>query len=74
VDITPEATNPYPGTPDGSEEVIVGDARGEETDSGYHGSANLLYLFGNGILGVESDPGESNDGPLQPLNDGLQQL
>lgn len=75
VDLTPSNSNPYPGTPDGSEEVIAGDSRGEQnSDGSYHGSVALAYLFGTGILGVETNPGESKDGPLQPLQDGLNQL
>jgi hypothetical protein len=76
IDLTPSNSNPYPGTPSGrDEEVIAGDSRGEQTSDGsYHGSVALAYLFGNGILGVETNPGESKDGPLQPLQEGLNQL
>src|SRR4051812_2767422 len=75
VDLTPSNSNPYPGQPDGTEELIAGDSRGEQTSDGsYHGNVALAYLFGNAILGVETAPGESEDGPLQPLQDGLNQI
>jgi hypothetical protein len=75
VDLTPSNTNPYPGQPDGQEELIVGDSRGEQTgDGSYHGNVALAYLFGNAILGIETAPGESEDGPLQPIQDGLDQI
>jgi hypothetical protein len=75
LDLTPSNTNPYPGQPDGQEELIVGDSRGEQTgDGSYHGNVALAYLFGNAILGIETAPGESEDGPLQLVQDGLDQL
>jgi hypothetical protein len=76
VDITPENSNPYPGDPgDGDEEVIVGDSRGEQNaDGSYQGTVTLAYLLGSPIIQVQTGPGESEDGPLQPLQDGLDQL
>ncbi|HKH21976.1 MAG TPA: hypothetical protein VKA88_00005, partial [Solirubrobacterales bacterium] len=61
VDLTPSNSNPYPAQPsDGDEELIVGDSRGEQTtDGSYHGNVTLAYLFGSGILGVETAPGET---------------
>jgi hypothetical protein len=72
VDIQPSNTNPYAGDPSSNppgtgEEVIAGDSRGEQTASGYQGKVTLLYLFGNPIVQVTSNPGETNHGPLQPL-------
>jgi hypothetical protein len=68
VDLTPGTSNPYSSDPSESgEEVIVGDSRGEQGDSGYQGSVTLAYLFGQPVVQVTSNPGESNDGPLQPL-------
>jgi hypothetical protein len=75
VDLTPGSTNPYSGDPsDSGEEVVVGDSRGEQGTSGYQGKVTLLSLFGNPIIQVTSKPGESNDGPLQPLQDGLDRV
>jgi hypothetical protein len=76
VDLTPSTTNPLPGDPtQGNEEVIAGDSRGQQnSDGSYHGSVTLAYLLGSPIIQVTSNPGESNDGPLQPLQDGLDQL
>src|SRR5262249_61673472 len=75
-DLTPSTTNPLPGDPtQGNEEVIAGDSRGQQsTDGTYHGRVTLLYLLGSPIIQVTSDPGQSNDGPLQPLQDGLDQI
>jgi hypothetical protein len=74
VDIQPSDTNPYSGdpssdSPGSGEEVIAGDSRGEQGANGYNGKVTLLYLFGTPIVQVTSNPGESNDGPLQPIQD-----
>jgi hypothetical protein len=75
VDLTPGTSNPYSSDPSQSgEEVVVGDSRGDQGTSGYHGSVTLAYLFGQPIVQVTTNPGESKDGPLQPLQDGLDQL
>jgi hypothetical protein len=75
VDLTPGSSNPYSSDPSQSqEEVIVGDSRGDQGASGYSGSVTLAYLFGQPIVQVTTKPGESKDGPLQPLQDGLDQL
>jgi hypothetical protein len=76
VDLTPGTSAPIAGDPtSGDEEVIVGDSRGQQSSDGsYHGRAALAYLLGTPILQVTSDPGQSNDGPLQPVQDGLDQL
>ena len=75
VDLTPDNTHPYPSDPSQSgEDVVVGDSRGEQGTSGYQGKVTLLSLFGNPIIQVTSNPGESKDGPLQPLQDGLDQI
>jgi hypothetical protein len=75
VDLTPGTSNPYSSDPSQSgEEVVAGDSRGEQGSSGYHGSVTLAYLFGQPVIQVTTNPGESKDGPLQPLQDGLDQL
>jgi hypothetical protein len=75
VDLTPEAANPVGSDPSTSgEEVVVGDSNGTQSGGQYHGHVTLLWLFGNPVIDVSSNPGESNDGPFQPINDGLQQL
>jgi hypothetical protein len=73
VDLTPSDTNPYPGTPDSStEQVIVGDSRGEQSSDGtYHGSITLARVLGIPILQVQSNPGETKEGPLDALQTGL---
>ena len=75
-DLTPSTSQPLAGDPSGgSEDLIVGDSRGQQSSDGtYHGRVTLAYLLGNPIIQVTTDPGQSNDGPLQPLQDGLDQL
>jgi hypothetical protein len=71
VDLNPSNDRPLDGKPDGSgsgEEVVVGRARGEKDASGnFHGHITIAALFGNEILGVDSKPGETKNGPLQGL-------
>ena len=75
VDLTPGDTNPYGSDPSTSgEEVVVGDTNGTQSGGQYHGRVTVLWLFGNPVIQVTSNQGESNDGPFQPINDGLQQL
>jgi hypothetical protein len=75
VDLTPGTSNPYSENPsDSGEELVLGDSRGDGTTGNYHGSTTLAYLLGQPILQVTSNPGESNDGPFQPVQDGLDQL
>jgi hypothetical protein len=83
LDFEPSNTNPYPSEPTEEgcsdppadcEEVVIGDSRGEQGSSGYNGKVTLLYLLGTPIVQVTSNPGETNDGPLQDLQDGADQL
>jgi len=75
-DLTPNTSAPLAGDPtQGDEDIIAGDSRGQQNaDGSYHGRVTLAYLLGKPIIQVTSDPGQSNDGPLQPLQDGLDQL
>jgi hypothetical protein len=75
VDLTPGSSDPYSSDPsENGEDVIIGDSRGDQGTSGYNGSVTLAYLFGQPIVQVTTNPGESKDGPLQPLQDGLDQV
>jgi LPXTG-motif cell wall-anchored protein len=75
VDLTPSAERPLDGKPDGSgsgEDAVVGRARGEQDASGkFHGHITTAALFGTEIIGVDSAPGETKHGPLQPLQTGV---
>ena len=77
VDLTPQDTNPYPADQSG-EDIVVGDTRGEQNADGtYHGSVTLANVLGitiPGLTTIETNPGETNDGPLGPLNDALDDL
>jgi hypothetical protein len=78
VDLTPENTTPLPAdNGGGSEDVVVGRSRGEQTGGAggqYHGHVTILTLLGNELIGVDTDEGESSSGPLGPLNDALDQV
>ena len=74
VDLNPSAERPLSGDPDGGdsgEDVVVGRARGEQTGGRYHGHITILGLFGNEIGGVDTAEGETKNGPLQPLQEGV---
>lgn len=75
VDLNPSAERPLGANPDGSdsnEEVVVGRARGEQgADGRYHGHITILALFGNELGGVDTAEGETKNGPLQPLQEGV---
>jgi len=75
VDLSPSNERPLGGSPSGSdanEEVVVGRARGEQTAAGtYHGHITILALFGRELAGVDSTPGQTANGPLQPLQTGV---
>jgi hypothetical protein len=74
VEGNPSDTNPYPVHPTSSDLAVLGDSRGEQSSGGYRGSVTLAYLLGSPIVQVTSNPGETKDGPLQPLQDGLDQI
>jgi hypothetical protein len=75
VDVTPENTTPLPGGPaDDSEDATVGGSRGEQNGDSYHGHVSILTLFGMDILPTDTNEGETDNGPLGPLNDALDNL
>ena len=76
VDLSPSNERPLGGNPNGSdagpEEVVVGRARGEQTAAGtYQGHITILALFGRELAGVNSTPGQTANGPLQPVQAGI---
>jgi len=75
VDLAPSDTNPLPPYPDSGQDVIVGDSDGSQNPDGtYHGrvtAANILGLTLPDLLQIETNPGESKDGALEPLNEML---
>jgi len=83
VDLLPSNSNPYPADPaNGDEEIVIGDSRGEQNGSAYHGKITLLHLglpapldgFNTDLVGADTGPGQTNNGPLGPLNTTLAQL
>jgi LPXTG-motif cell wall-anchored protein len=70
VDLDPSSQRPLDPDPSGKasgEDVIVGRARGEEVNGVYHGHITIASLFGSEIAGVDTTPGQTKNGPLQPL-------
>ncbi len=64
------ATNPYPGDPAGPELLVVGRSKGEQNpDGSYHGHITIAALGGNELLGVDTNEGQTESSPLDPLND-----
>jgi hypothetical protein len=73
VDLTPENTAPLPYNPDGgSEDVVVGGSRGEQTGGAYHGHITIASTFLTGeIIGIDTTEGQTDTGPLGALNSAL---
>jgi LPXTG-motif cell wall-anchored protein len=76
VDLNPSAERPLGANPDGSdsgpEDVVVGRARGEQAaDGSFHGHITIVALFGRELSGVNTAPGETKNGPLQPIQEGI---
>ena len=73
VDLTPEDAEPLPYDPDGgSEDVVVGRARGEQDGEEYHGHITIVSTFLTGeLVGVDTNEGESEVGPLDPIQEGI---
>jgi hypothetical protein len=76
IDLSPQATNPVGAFPDSAgEDIVAGDSRGEQNADGtYKGTVTLAYVLGFPVVQVTTNPGETRDGPLQGLQDGLDQL
>ena len=75
IDTNPDPTRPYGSDPQGqsnNEDIVVGRSRGEQrADGTYHGHITIAALFGNEILGVDTNPGESRAGPLDAVQQAL---
>ncbi len=78
VDLTPSGVRPLPPDPSGGaapatqEEIVVGRARGEQGPDGqYRGHITVAALFGREIVGVDTPPGQTRAGPLDPVQTGL---
>jgi hypothetical protein len=73
-DLPPSSLRPLPADTDGGngEILVVGRARGEQLANGtYHGHITIAGLLGNEILGVDTGPGQTEAGPLDPVQQGL---
>jgi hypothetical protein len=71
IDTNPDPKRPYSSDPTGktdNEDIVVGRSRGEQrADGTYHGHITVAALFGNEIVGVDTNPGESKHGPLDAV-------
>ncbi|CAA9475294.1 MAG: hypothetical protein AVDCRST_MAG53-252 [uncultured Solirubrobacteraceae bacterium] len=75
-DINPTNERPVGGSTDGSdagpEEVVVGRARGEQqADGSYRGRITIAALLGQEVAGVTTTNGQTQNGPLQPVQTGV---
>lgn len=63
-----------PLTP-GPDDVIVGQATGSQDEAGnYHGQVTIVSALGLDLIQVETDEGETQSSPLQPINDLLDEV
>ncbi|MDQ3631293.1 MAG: hypothetical protein M3417_08535 [Actinomycetota bacterium] len=75
-DINPTNERPVGGNTDGSdagpEEVVAGRARGEQqADGSYRGRITIAALLGREVVGVDTTNGQTQNGPLQPVQTGV---
>lgn len=77
VDLSPDERQPVSGDPAGGrategEEVVVNRSRAErDTNGRYTSDAQVAGVLGNSLLGVQAEPGESDHGPLEPVQAGV---
>ena len=76
VDIAPSDQLPLPNNDpaNGDEEIVVGDTRGEYSGGQYHGRVTILHADLLAIIGLpaidisfKTEEGQTNNGPLGPL-------
>jgi hypothetical protein len=75
----PSQTRPYTYSPAGSstqnEQVVVGRGRSEQqADGTYDAHTTIAALFGNELLGVDANQGQSAQSPFQPLQSVLDNI
>jgi LPXTG-motif cell wall-anchored protein len=75
VDVNPSSERPLSADPSGresGEDAIVGRSRGEQNaDGSFRGRITILSLLGNELSSVETAPGETKNGPLEPIQTGV---
>jgi hypothetical protein len=79
VSLGPSQTRPYTYSPAGSssqnEQVVIGRGRSEQqSDGSYDAHTTILALFGNELLGVDANQGQTAGSPLGPLQTALDQI
>ena len=72
-ELPPSSLRPLPGnTAGGNGEILVaGRSRGEQNGNDYHGHITIAALLGGEILGVNTNEGQTEAGPLDPVQQGL---
>jgi len=74
VDVAPNSVRPLPAdSSQNGEDIVVGRARGEDTDGqgNYHGEITIASVLGIGLLTVETNEGQSAAGPLDAVQTGV---
>jgi hypothetical protein len=81
VDVGPSQALPLPNNDPatGDEDIVVGDSRGEYSNGAYHGRVTILRalvpLIGANIdISFKTEEGQTNNGPLGPLQTALDQV
>jgi LPXTG-motif cell wall-anchored protein len=74
VDTNPSSERPLANDPTGAasgEDAIVGRAGGAKVNGAYRGHITILSLLGQELAGVDTNPGETKNGPLQAVQTGI---
>jgi len=74
VDLPASTGRPLSGNPagGGGEILVAGRSRGEQNPNGtFHGHITIAALFGNEVVGVDTQQGQTRVGPLDPIQQGL---
>jgi hypothetical protein len=78
VTLAPSQTRPYTYTPPSTsnqDAIVVGRGRSEQqSDGSYDAHTTIAALFGNELLGVDANQGQSAQSPFQPLQSVLDQI
>jgi hypothetical protein len=78
VTLAPSQTRPYtysPPSTSNQDSIVVGRGRSEQqSDGSYDAHTTIAALFGNELLGVDANQGQSAQSPFQPLQSVLDQI
>lgn len=77
IDLNPSNSTPLPGDPAaGDEDIVIGDSRGEQNGGTYHGRVSVLHVKLLGLINqdigrFETNPGQTDNGPLGPVQSAI---